>query len=138
MASAPPVPDNLPRERRGKTHSFRITNHGDGGGSFKGYLIVSELEDGRPVEVFFKFTREGSTLAGFGNWVAILLSQGLQSGVPLMELVKTPMGMAFPPYGSTDDPEIPMALSVPDYVSRRLALWYCTDAELTVLGLVEP
>ena len=138
MASAQPVPDQLPRERRGKTHSFRITNHGDSGGTLKGYLIVSELDDGRPIEVFIKFAKEGSTIAGLGNWIAILMSQALQSGVPLAELVKTPIGLAFEPYGSVDDPESPMALSVPDYVSRRLALWYCTDAELTVLGLVDP
>lgn len=123
----------LPRNREGKTFAFRIINDGDGGGSSKGYLTVNEDDDGKPIEVFLRLTKEGSTLGGFTSWVSILISKGLQNDVPLIELIRTPMGTRFEPHGKTDDPDVPHASSLADYVCRKLAATYCTSEERKLL-----
>lgn len=119
---------NMPRNRKGTTHSFKIENHAEGGGTAKGFLTVNEDEDGNPIEVFLRLSKQGSTLGGFAGWISVLLSKGLQNGVPMEELLKTPMGMKFEPFGSTNDPEIPDCRSIADYVCRRIARWYMSSA----------
>jgi hypothetical protein len=78
----------------------------------------------------------GSTLRGvFSAW-ATTLSIALQYGVPLESLVRKFAYMRFEPYGETDNPEIPKAHSIPDYVARWLASRFLdadTQDELGVL-----
>jgi ribonucleoside-diphosphate reductase alpha chain len=46
----------------------------------------------------------------------------LRHQVPLGDLVRSALGLRFAPAGRTDDPDIPHARSVADYVARRLAM----------------
>ena len=118
----------LPRMRNSKTFSFTVTGS-------HGYLTVGEYDDGTPGEIFMRLAKQGSTLAGFMDALAISLSHGLQYGVPLKEYVKSFTNMAFAPAGITDDPEIRTASSLMDYVARRLALSYLSFDDRLELGL---
>lgn len=46
------------------------------------------------------------------------ISVGLQHGVPLQTLVGHYRNMRLDPMGATDDPDIPQATSVADYLAR--------------------
>lgn len=118
----------LPKVRSSKTFSFTVAGS-------HGYLTVGEYDDGRPGEVFMRLAKQGSTLAGFMDALAISLSHGLQYGVPLKDYVKSFTSMSFAPSGITDDPEIRTASSLMDYVAKRLALSYLSFDERLELGL---
>lgn len=118
----------LPKVRSSKTFSFTVAGS-------HGYLTVGEYDDGRPGEVFMRLAKQGSTLAGFMDALAISLSHGLQYGVPLKDYVKSFTSMSFAPSGITDDPDIRTASSIIDYVARRLALSYLSFDERLELGL---
>jgi ribonucleoside-diphosphate reductase alpha chain len=118
----------LPKVRNSKTFSFTVAGS-------HGYLTVGEYDDGRPGEVFMRLAKQGSTLAGFMDSLAISLSHGLQYGVPLKDYVKSFTSMSFAPSGITDDPEIRTASSLMDYVAKRLALSYLSFDERLELGL---
>jgi ribonucleoside-diphosphate reductase alpha chain len=122
------VRTQLPKVRNSKTFSFTVAGS-------HGYLTVGEYDDGRPGEVFMRLAKQGSTLAGFMDSLAISLSHGLQYGVPLKDYVKSFTSMSFAPSGITDDPEIRTASSLMDYVAKRLALSYLSFDERLELGL---
>lgn len=105
----------MPRERQGITTSFRV-------GDTEFYATANSTADQSLGEVFAKFGKEGSTTAGLMDMLSIAISLGLQHGVPLETLVAKFKDMRFEPLGLTDDPEIPIASSVGDYLARRLAL----------------
>jgi ribonucleoside-diphosphate reductase alpha chain len=123
------VRERLPRKRNSKTFSFRVAD-------CEGYVTVGEYEDGRPGEVFIKVSKQGSTLAGIMDAFSISLSLGLQHGVPLATFVRKFANMKFEPAGITDDPELRIATSLIDYISRRLALDYLSVPERTELGIL--
>ncbi|HWF15890.1 MAG TPA: ribonucleoside-diphosphate reductase, partial [Acidimicrobiales bacterium] len=123
------VRERLPRKRNSKTFSFRVAD-------CEGYVTVGEYENGRPGEVFIKVSKQGSTLAGIMDAFSISLSLGLQHGVPLATFVRKFANMKFEPAGITDDPELRIATSLIDYISRRLALDYLSVAERTELGIL--
>ncbi len=118
----------LPKVRNSKTFSFTVAGS-------HGYLTVGEYDDGRPGEVFMRLAKQGSTLAGFMDSLAISVSHGLQYGVPLKDYVKSFTSMSFAPSGITDDPEIRTASSLMDYIAKRLALSYLSFDERLELGL---
>jgi len=66
----------------------------------------------------------GSTVDGLMDTIAILTSIALQYGVPLESLVEKLEGRRFEPYGVTDNPDIPTASSLIDYVYRYLSKQY--------------
>ena len=103
----------LPDERASVTHKFSV------GGS-EGYITVGMYADGRPGEVFIKMSKEGSTLSGVMDGLALTLSIGLQYGVPLKVLVDKLINTRFEPSGFTENPEIRFATSILDYVGRWL------------------
>ena len=105
--------ERLPAERRSITHRFEVGGH-------EGYIIVGMYEDGRPGEVFIKMAKEGSTLSGVMDGLALSLSVGLQYGVPLKALVDKLTNTRFEPSGFTQNPQIRYASSVLDYISRWL------------------
>jgi len=123
------VRERLPRKRNSKTFSFRVAD-------CEGYVTVGEYEDGRPGEVFIKVSKQGSTLAGIMDAFSISLSLGLQHGVPLATFVRKFANMKFEPAGITDDPELRIATSLIDYISRRLALDYLSTQDRTELGIL--
>ncbi len=103
----------LPDERASTTHKFSV------GGS-EGYITVGMYADGRPGEVFIKMSKEGSTLCGVMDGLALTLSIGLQYGVPLKVLVDKLINTRFEPSGFTENPQIRFASSLLDYVGRWL------------------
>ena len=112
----------LPQERSGKIKKFRIN-------SVKGYILTGEYPDGSLGEIFVKIAKEGSTLAGLFDTVALLISIALQHGVPLELIVDRLRGSRFEPAGFTGEEEIPMATSPIDYLARYLELSYLKRKE---------
>ena len=123
-----PIRERMPRDRRSRTFEFRVAD-------CKGFVTVGEYEDGRPGEVFLRVSKQGSTLAGIMDALAISLSHGLQYGVPLRTFVETFTGMRFEPAGMTDDPEIRIATSIMDYLFRKLAVIYLSYEDRSSLGI---
>ena len=122
----------LPDERASVTHKFSV------GGS-EGYITVGMYEDGRPGEIFIKMSKEGSTLSGVMDGLALTLSIGLQYGVPLKVFVEKLVNTRFEPSGFTENPEIRYACSLLDYVSRWLGGKFLSPEYLKprVTGLIE-
>jgi ribonucleoside-diphosphate reductase alpha chain len=123
-----PIRERLPRDRRSRTLEFRVAD-------CKGFVTVGEYDDGRPGEIFLRVSKQGSTLAGIMDALAISLSHGLQYGVPLRTYVETYTGMRFEPAGMTDDPDIRIATSIMDYLFRKLAVVYLSYEERVGLGI---
>ncbi len=103
----------LPDERKSITHKFSVGGH-------EGYIIVGMYEEGTPGEIFIKMAKEGSTLSGFMDGLALSISIGLQYGVPLKALVDKLTNTRFEPSGFTENPSIRYASSVLDYIARWL------------------
>ncbi|HWQ28798.1 MAG TPA: hypothetical protein VNN12_07230, partial [Dehalococcoidia bacterium] len=108
-----PYRRHLPDERRSITHKFRV-------GEQEGYVTVGLYDDGTPGEVFVTISKEGSTIRGLMDSVAVLTSVALQYGVPLEDLVRKFKGVHFEPSGLTSNPDIPVASSIVDYIFRWL------------------
>ncbi len=112
-----PYRRHLPDERRSITHKFRV-------GEQEGYITAGLFEDGTVGEVFIKIAKEGSTVSGLTDAVALLTSIALQYGVGLEKLAAKLEQTRFEPYGVTANPQIPFATSILDYVFRWLRLHF--------------
>src|SRR5256884_6129046 len=77
-------------------------------------------DDGRPGEVFIKMAKEGSTLSGVMDGLALTISLGLQYGVPLKVFVDKLLNTRFEPSGITANANIRFVSSVLDYIARWL------------------
>jgi ribonucleoside-diphosphate reductase alpha chain len=128
---AQPVRKKMPRERESITHKFSIGGH-------EGYITAGKYEDGTVGEIFLTdIGKEGSTMRGLLNAFATAISLGLQYGVPLETFVRKFSYMRFEPEGMTQNPEIPFAKSMPDYLMRWLASRFIEDTEtLEELGIM--
>ncbi len=89
-------------------------------GGHEGYITVGMYEDGRPGEIFIKMSKEGSTLSGVMDGLALTISMGLQYGVPLKVFVDKLVNTRFEPSGITPNPNIRFVSSVLDYIARWL------------------
>jgi ribonucleoside-diphosphate reductase alpha chain len=105
--------EKMPAERASVTHKFSVGGH-------EGYITVGMYDDGRPGEVFIKMSKEGSTLSGVMDGLALTLSIGLQYGVPLKVFVDKLVNTRFEPSGITANPNIRFVSSVLDYIARWL------------------
>ena len=108
-----PVRRRMPDERAAITHKFRV-------GEQEGYMTVGMFEDGTPGEVFINVSKQGSTVSGLMDTVAMLTSYALQYGVPISELASKLKNTRFEPSGPTGNKEIPLSTSIVDYVFRWL------------------
>jgi len=106
-------------------HHFRV-------GEQAGYLKVGLYEDGRPGCIFVDISKSGSTVSGTYDTIAVLTSLALQYHIPLETLSSKLISMRFEPYGMTDNPEIPNATSVVDYIFRWLRLKFGDSKQLLV------
>jgi len=70
--------------------------------------------------VFIKMAKEGSTLSGVMDGLALTISLGLQYGVPLKVFVDKLLNTRFEPSGITANPNIRFVSSVLDYIARWL------------------
>lgn len=125
VAPTEPLPHarrkRLPKRRKSKTTAFTV-------GGAAGYLTVGEFPNGQLGEIFLRFGKQGSTLAGVLDAFSIAVSLGLQHGVPLETFVEKFANMRFEPAGMTDDLDVRMAQSLMDYVFRRLDADYGENA----------
>jgi len=101
--------EKMPYERASVTHKFSVSGH-------EGYITVGMYDDGRPGEVFIKMAKEGSTLSGVMDGLALTISLGLQYGVPLKVFVDKLLNTRFEPSGITANPNIRFVSSVLDYI----------------------
>lgn len=123
-----PVRREMPRSRSARTFEFNVAGS-------KGFITVGEFEDGTPGEIFIKIAKQGSTLSGVMESLAISVSYGLQYGVPLKSYVHALTNMTFAPAGMTDDSEIKTATSLVDYIFKKLAHTYLSFDDRLELGL---
>ena len=105
--------EKMPVERASVTHKFSVGGH-------EGYITVGMYEDGRPGEIFIKMAKEGSTLSGVMDGLALTISLGLQYGVPLKVFVDKLVNTRFEPSGYTQNANIRFVSSVLDYIARWL------------------
>lgn len=108
---------SLPPTRESLTHKFAIARH-------EGYLTIGLYADGRPGEIFIKMAKEGSTISGMAQAFCRAFSLAIQHGLTINEAVKRFKGMRFEPMGETNNPEIPEAQSIVDYVARYLEIHF--------------
>jgi ribonucleoside-diphosphate reductase alpha chain len=131
-AEVGPARKRMPRERQSITHKFSIGGH-------EGYITAGMYEDGTVGEIFLTDVgKEGSTLRGMMNSFATAISIALQYGVPLETLVQKFAYMRFDPEGITQNPEIPFAKSMPDYIMRWLASRFLDADTQEELGILTP
>ena len=114
----------LPTTRRSVTHKFTIAG-------YEGYLTIGLFDDNTPGEIFIKMSKEGSTLSGLIQGFCRAFSLALQYGLPLQDAVDRFRGMRFEPHGPTNNPDIPEAASILDYVARYLELRFLTHPQAT-------
>ncbi len=109
-----PVRRKLPNTRPGIIHKFELAGH-------EGYLKVGLYDDGTPGETFIDMSKEGTTIKGLMDSLAISMSLNLQYGVPLEKLVEKFRHQKFEPYGLVHGhPEIHTADSIVDYLAHFL------------------
>lgn len=115
-----PYRHRLPDERAGITHKFNISGH-------EGYLNVGLYPNGTPGEIFIRMSKEGSTVSGLMDAVALLTSLCLQYNVPLEVLVDKFAHGRFEPQGHTQNKSIGYVTSPLDYIFRWLKLKFLSD-----------
>src|SRR5579863_9009709 len=110
-SGSPPPRHRLPVTSTSIRHRFKV-------GDCKCYLSVGLFPVGSPGELFLWISKKGSTISGFADSFAVMVSLGLQYGIPLADLCRKFIGVKFEPDGLTGNEEIPIARSVVDYVFR--------------------
>mgnify|MGYP001766350260 CR=1 FL=1 len=124
------VRKKLPAERKALTHKFKM-------GSSDGYITCGFYPDTNELgEIFVNVSKEGSTISGFADALATVLSIALQYGVPLKEYVRKLSHLKFEPSGFTSNPDIRTASSIVDYIARYLGLKFLPEKEQIELGLI--
>ncbi|MDX2147797.1 MAG: adenosylcobalamin-dependent ribonucleoside-diphosphate reductase [Planctomycetota bacterium] len=112
-----PMRRRLPDTRSSLTHKFNVAGH-------EGYLTVGLYEDGKPGELFITMSKEGSTIGGLMDSLGTATSVALQYGVPVESLVSKFSFQRFEPAGMTENPEIPFAKSLVDYIFRWMGMQF--------------
>jgi len=117
------VRKRLPDERPGIHHKFSVGGH-------EGYINIGLYPDTNQIgETFINMAKEGSTIAGLMDTIAILTSICLQYGIPLKVLIRKLKDMRFEPMGITTNKNIPYANSVVDYIFRYLGMKFLSEEE---------
>jgi ribonucleoside-diphosphate reductase alpha chain len=119
----------VPRVSAGEVTRFTVDGQ-------KGYLTTARAQDGDLGELTIRMAKQGSTLAGMMDALGGAISLGLQAGAPLEVFVAKFSNMRFAPAGLTDDPELPIATSLMDYVARRLAVDYLPPQRREEMGIL--
>ncbi len=117
----------LPDERRAINHKFRV-------GDQEGYINAGMYDDGKLGEVFITISKEGSTLQGLSDALGISTSMLLQYHVPIGIIAQKYIGSRFEPYGMTNNPAIPFATSLLDYIFRWLHMKFGDGAEIKIVA----
>ena len=117
----------LPDERKSITHKFTI-------GDFKAYLTVGMYNDGKPGEIMITTSKQGSEMSGICHALAISVSIGLQSGIPLERYIEKFKYMRFEPMGMTDNKAFRNAASIMDYIARWLESRFVDESNPAMVG----
>ncbi len=112
-----PLRRRLSDTRRSLTHKFNVAGH-------EGYVTVGLYDDGQPGELFITMSKEGSTIGGVMDSLGTATSVALQYGVPISSLVSKFSHQRFEPAGMTENPDIPFAKSLVDYIFRWLGMQF--------------
>lgn len=111
------VRKTMPDLRRSDTLKFRVAE-------VRGFLTVGLYPDGTPGELFLRFSKAGSTISGLlDNW-AMMVSLGLQYGVPLESVIRLTTATNFEPHGLTGDKDVQTCTSILDFVVRWMEKKY--------------
>lgn len=127
--AARPVRRRLPDDRQAITHKFSVAGQ-------EGYITVGLYDDGSPGEIFIKMSKQGSTVSGFVDSLAIAWSMALQHGVPVESLISKYIDHRFEPSGMTSNPRIPMARSIVDYVAKWMASKFLSEEDQRLAGVL--
>jgi len=106
----------LPPERKGLTHKAIIAG-------VKVKIATGEYKDGTLGEVSITAGKVGDERRLL-RIIGIMISTGLQCGVPLSEYIENMKHHRAGTGGATDNEDIPTASSIVDYVARWLELRY--------------
>lgn len=114
--------ERLPDTRDSVTRVLRLRVRGENGvpEEVACYATVGLYPDGTPGELFLVVDKEGSTVSGFADALAMAISIGLQYGVPLSAYTAKLRRTRFEPAGSTGDRSHPLASSLLDYLAAWL------------------
>ncbi|MFH1115935.1 MAG: vitamin B12-dependent ribonucleotide reductase [Pseudomonadota bacterium] len=124
-----PVRRRLPVDCASVRHKFEIAGQ-------KGYIHTGFYEDGKVGEIFIRMAKEGSTISGLMDTIATLTSIAVQYGVPLEALVNKFSHVRFEPSGFTNNPDIPIAKSLTDYIFRYLGTRFLDKQQQEAAGLL--
>jgi ribonucleoside-diphosphate reductase alpha chain len=139
----PPTAESLSVEVRPTTARRRLAderqaiNHKFSVDGYEGYLTVGLFENGQPGELFLRMSKEGSTLGGLCDALGVAVSLGLQYGVPLEALVEKYQQTKFEPMGMTNNPDIPIAQSIVDYIFRWLGKKFLGESAVVERNITE-
>jgi ribonucleoside-diphosphate reductase alpha chain len=128
--SIPARTREMPKTREGLTHKFSIGGH-------KVYITANRFEDESLGEIFLTAGKEGSIVNGLLGTIARLSSKMLQEGVSAETIIDSLLNLRFDPWGITDNPDIPMAKSMPDYIARWLGKHFLPLDRQVALGLID-
>lgn len=101
---------------------------------FKGYLHVGLYDDGTPGEIFFRASKNGTTINGWADSWAIAFSLALQHGVPLETLCANFKGQRFEPAGFTGNKDVPLCSSVVDFAAQWLYNRFVAKAKVMTIA----
>jgi len=91
------------------------------------YFTVNRYQDGKPGEVFIVTDRAGSMARGALDAVALVMSIGIQYGIPLNVFLDKMVGMRFGVGGYTGDKEVPKCTSVLDLLAKWIKLKFYSE-----------
>jgi len=123
-----PVRRRLPVDCTSVRHKFEMGGH-------EGYIHTGFYDDGKVGELFIRISKEGSTISGLMDTIATLTSIALQYGVPLEDLVNKFSHVRFEPSGFTNNPNVPIAKSLTDYIFRYLGTSFLDEHSQEIAGL---
>ncbi|HET6848147.1 MAG TPA: vitamin B12-dependent ribonucleotide reductase [Gaiellales bacterium] len=129
LIAAKPQRRVMPIDRHEVGRKFKV-------GEYEGYIHVGLFPEGDPGDVFVDIAKEGTTLAGLMNAFMIAVSVGMQYGVPLEVFVSKFAHMRFEPSGLTNDPDIRVAKSIPDYIFRWMGKRFLDADSQADLGIM--
>jgi ribonucleoside-diphosphate reductase alpha chain len=129
LIAAKPTRRVMPIERQEIGRKFQV-------GEYEGYIHVGLFPEGDPGDIFVDIAKEGTTLAGLMNAFMIAVSVGMQYGVPLEVFVSKFAHMRFEPSGITNDPDIRIAKSIPDYIFRWMGKRFLDAETQSDLGIL--
>jgi len=95
------------------------------------HMTVGKYPDGRAGEIFLELSRAGTTLHAMTNLVAMMISIGLQYGVPVEEYVRRLADRKFEPSGLVEGHDnIKWVSSIADFIARELGISFLKAEEM--------